>query len=118
MKTIYSVDVHKRITDLKVQVPKLVKKYRPTDAEQAMYKALKLAQKAIDDCPSANYRWRDAKQKPPKRNGLFLIAFKTLKGDSRARTAWFVDGEWKDNCDVLFWGELPMPPVEVDHDTD
>lgn len=118
MTPIFNVDVHERIEALKAQVPLLVKKHRLTNAEQGMYKALKLAKKAIEQCPKASYYWRDAKQQSPKRNGLFLVVFKTPDGVSRVRTAWYRDGEWKDKYDVLFWGELPKPPVEESNDTD
>lgn len=114
MRTITNIDAHKRIADLKASVPELVKKHKPTDPEQAMYIAFKLAQKAIDECPKAKLDWRDASQVSPKRNGLYLCVVNAQNGKKKIRTVWFVDGKWSGEFEITHWGLMPPLPEEVE----
>lgn len=111
--TITTAAAHKRISIQKNSVPELLRKYKPTSAEQGMHIAFKIAHKCIDECPKAKPHWRDAKQESPKNNGLFLVTVIMPDGIPRTRTAFFVDGKWENKLDVTHWTLMPQPYKEV-----
>jgi hypothetical protein len=112
MKTIWNTDLQKLISAQKDNVPALVKKHKPTDAEQGMYIAFRIANRCIEECPKAKLYWRDVKSILPKNDGLFLVTGKSATGEIKVRAAWYVKGEWKGKFNVTHWTPMPQPYKE------
>ena len=112
MRTVLSSEAHKAISEQKANVPQLVKEHKPTDAEQGMYVAFRIANKCIAECSKATPHWRDAKQNPPKRNGLFLVTVKTPTGELKTRSVFYMDGKWTRDYDITHWTLMPPPCKE------
>lgn len=115
MRTIRNTDAHRLISEQKHKIPELLKEHKPTNAEQGMYLAFHIANKILNACPKATPYWRDAKEKLPEKNGLFLV---TARKDGKLRTMamFFKDGQWVQDFDITHWTLMPPPYKEVNHE--
>lgn len=107
---------HKKVSILKSTVPKIIKQYRPTNAEQGMHIAFNLVHKELDEC--VQEFWHSVEDSLPKKDGLYLVAIKSEDGRLRTRTSWYVDGAWSIlnntvySSRVVYWATLPQLPKE------
>lgn len=111
MRLIRNTDAQRMIWEQKQKITELLEEHRPTNAEQGMYLAFKIANTILNDCPKATPYWRDVKVKLPESDGLFLVTARK-NGRLKTMTVFFKAGKWTQDFDITHWTLLPPPYKE------